>query len=197
MGYIPGDSKVAMIIPNNLSPLPVLPQAGDAAPDAEPAPDGFVCERTVRQLLVGPLTIADPVLQIVADDDGFAGRPDADLPATPFISRRKPLPAQHEAPAKPFIPDGPHPALSSPRRSAPPRPRTTGAPRRRSPSRQMDRWWVFGMGLGLLLVLGSGALYQLFSRNHAPERPAAEYREVTTPPDPSASLASRDPAAMP
>jgi|GEM_PF-6932533 len=151
-----------MIIPDTLSPLPVLPPDGSAASRDDGAPDEFVCERTVRQLLVGPLSAIDPETGLLPSNEEFAGR--SDLPSrreTPFVSRR-PTPGHADAPAKPFVPRGPHPALSKPRHSAPPRPRAE-RPEPAAAVRSQERWWVFAMGLGLLMALGAGALIQLFA----------------------------------
>lgn len=106
-----------MNLPDSLQPLPVGPVSEEEAAVRSQESEAFVSDQSVRQLLVGPLSVnreqPDPV-----QGGGFAGRSDS-----PFVSLAgRELYA--DAPAKPFVPSGPHPALAAPRRAAPPVPRT-------------------------------------------------------------------------
>lgn len=151
-----------MIIPDNISPLPVFQPSGDRDPSPENDQQDFVCESAVRQLLVGPMRVAPLTPSRVPDGDAFAGRDDLDE-SKPFTPRQ-PTVTNTDKPAREFRPRGPHPALAKPRTAAPPHPRVeldTRIKRRRL----ADHWWVLGMGAAMLAVIASGALIELVSNN--------------------------------
>lgn len=107
-----------MNLPDTLQPLPVPPATEEETAARTQESEAFVSDQSVRQLLVGPLSVEKAEPQFHMDGDGFAGRQ-----ASPFVSMAgKEL--FGNAPAKAFAPSGPHPALAEPRRAAPPVPRT-------------------------------------------------------------------------
>ncbi|MEP4076620.1 hypothetical protein [Haloferula sp.] len=176
-----------MIIPDNLSPLPVLPPSNDSKETPRPEIEGFVCEDKIHEILVKPILVTPMVTARVPDGDGFAGRDDVATvdDASPFVTLSSDEAYVDEA-SKPFEPDGPHPALAEPRHATPPTPRIQ--PEKGFGLRQgSDRWWVLGMGVALLAIFGSGTLIELIS-NDAIRRsrmsPAAEQVELPAVPLP-------------
>jgi hypothetical protein len=144
-----------VILPDNLSPLPVAPRADEA----ELACEDFVIPGEVRRLLLGGVSPAEADRSSV-DLDSFAGRGDV------FLAER---PARMELEAfsdREFEGRGVHPAferMSPTRRAAPPRvpvDREEGFGR----SGIGDRWWVIGMGLAAVAVLFSGTAVDFISR---------------------------------
>ena len=152
-----------MIIPDNLSPFPVLPVSSDVekAPRAEI--DGFVTENAIREILVGPMLVTPLVTARIPKEESFAGRDDLSVgdDDSPFVSLSSDEAYVDEA-SEEFEPDGPHPALAEPRHAAPPVPRTEPGKGLRHHHRS-ERWWVLGMGVAMLAVLGLGTLIQLVS----------------------------------
>jgi len=151
-----------MIIPDNLRPLPVADDEAKASPAA--GEQDFVHERDVRCLLVGPLSVPNPKPRRFPADD-FAGRDDCDAgdtrAASPFVAL-----APDDEPWEPepdrSLPKGPHPALDSPRKPSPPKPRID-VEQDFGGRAVGDRWWVLGVGIALLALLCSGSLVQIVS----------------------------------
>ncbi|MBK1825743.1 hypothetical protein [Haloferula rosea] len=135
-----------MIIPSSLQPLPTVPVSDDEAAAKAMESEAFVSDRSVRQLLVGPLSLEHEPTVIRSNPDDFVGRVES-----PFIS----LAGREEcadAPAKAFAPSGPHPALAAPRRAAPPVPRSmveNGFGRHGRSERRL----VIGMGVAAVTLV--------------------------------------------
>lgn len=158
-----------MIIPNNLTPLPVGPR-GEESADVPASYEDFVTAGDVRNVLLGGRAEL-PVECLPADDfDSFAGRADVPLPpGSPFHSRLRQEPQELRVPDMLLEPRTIHPAFDvippSTRRATPPRAQgavdceaSFGSPR------LTDRWWVIGMGLAAAAVLFSGTLVDFISR---------------------------------
>lgn len=160
-----------MILPDSLSPLPVIPRGDEPPGIARVDFEDFVTAVDVRKVLLG--TSGDlPVEGLSADDfDSFAGRADTPHPArsrSPFASGPH---TELQVPDLEFEPLIVHPAFEvlppSARRAAPPKVTTTtldcessfGRGRSRS-----ERWWVIGMGLAAAAILMSGTLVDFISR---------------------------------
>jgi len=159
-----------MILPESLSPLPVIPRGDEPPGDPRADFEDFVTAVDVRKVLLG--TSGDlPVEGLSADDfDSFAGRADTPHPArsgSPFASGR---PTGLHVPDMQVEPPVIHPAFEvlppSARRAAQPKVTTTldcesafGNGRSRS-----ERWWVIGMGLAAAAILMSGTLVDFISR---------------------------------
>lgn len=178
----------AMIIPDNISPFPILPASHDSAKKPRIEIEGFVCEDTIREILAGPLSIAPLVTTQVPMDEGFAGRNDLVTPvacpfvkpdACPFVALSSDEAYADEAS---MVPEsrGPHPALAEPSLLAPTITRVEASKGWRK-RHQSDRWWVLGMGVALLAVLGTGTVIEMIS-NEAPQRSTiTEAVEKNTP----------------
>lgn len=146
-----------MILPDNLTPLPIAPR-GD---EVELACEDFVNPGEVRRLLLGGVspTASDGLSSV--DLDSFAGRGDLF-----FADDRATRMERGAVSDSAFEGRGVHPAFerSSPtRRAAPPR---VPADREEGFGRQAigDRWWVMGMGLAAAAVLFSGTAVDFISR---------------------------------
>ena len=168
-----------MIIPENLSPFPVLPPSSGTVKTATTEADGFVCEEAVREMIVGPMLVTPLITARVPSGSGFAGRDDLSDDDSPFVT----LSSDEAYPEKrqtEFEPNKPHPALAAPRFAAPPTPRLEPE-KDFGRSYRSDRWWVLGMGVALLAILGSGTLIEHIS-NEAVRRskssPTAEQIEI-------------------
>lgn len=169
-----------MIIPDNLSPFPVLPKSQDSRDQPKSEIDGFVCDDAVRELLVGPMLVTPLITTRVPNGGGYAGRDDLSAGHdSPFVTLSSDEAYVDDASNAP-LPDGPHPALAPPRSAAPPQPRIEPEKGFGRHDRS-DRWWVLGMGVALLAILGSGTLIELIS-NEAVRRarlsPQAEQVEI-------------------
>jgi len=162
-----------MILPDSLSPLPVIPR-GDEPPGVVRADfEDFVTAVDVRKVLLG--TSGDlPVEGLSADDfESFAGRADVPHPhpavsRSPFASGRQ---TGLHVPDLAFEPPVIHPAFDvlppSARRAAPPKVTTTldcESDFGRGRGRASERWWVIGMGLAAAAILMSGTLVDFISR---------------------------------
>lgn len=145
-----------MILPDNLSPLPVA-QRGD---EVELGCEDFVSYGEIRRLLLGGDSPAAIGGLSSEDLDSFAGRGDI-LPAVGPARVERDLAAESA-----FEGCVLHPAfegLSPSRRATPPRvpvDREEGFGR----SAIGDRWWVIGMGLAAAAVLFSGTAVDFISR---------------------------------
>lgn len=165
-----------MIIPSNLQPLPVAPVSDEEAAAKAMESEAFVSDRSVRQLLVGPLAVEHEPTMLRAEDDGFVGRS-----ASPFIS----LAGREgftEAPAKAFVPRGPHPALAPPRRAAPPVPRR-GVEGNFGRGHRSERFLVVGMGVAAITVMVAAVLsgFTPFHADPQPPVPAVGAAPFETP----------------
>jgi len=158
-----------MILPDSLSPLPVIPR-GEEPPGATRADiEDFVTAVDVRNVLLG--TAGElPVEGLSAEDfDSFAGRADVPLPhpaRSPFASGRQ---VELHIPDLAIEPPVIHPAFEvlppATRRAAPPKAGPTldcesGFGR----GRTGERWWVIGKGLAASAILLSGTLVDFISR---------------------------------
>lgn len=184
-----------MIIPDNLSPFPVLPQSNDSKDEPKDETDGFVCDNAVRELIVGPMLVTPLVTTRVPNGGGYAGRDDlADNGGSPFVTLSSDEAYEDEAHTS-LEPGNPHPALATPRCAAAPQPRIEPEKGFGRHDRS-DRWWVLGMGVALLTILGSGTLVELIS-NEAVRRsrisPKAEQVEVPPVTLPASKLNSGNP----
>jgi hypothetical protein len=106
--------RQAMILPNDLHPLPVSSDELDSHVDR--APQGFVNESVVRHLLVGPLTVGHATNCYRGRDGEFAGS----VEESPFVSLAI-AELHEEEPAKAFGAPAGEPRTAG--RAAPPRPR--------------------------------------------------------------------------
>ncbi|MEK7948964.1 hypothetical protein [Luteolibacter soli] len=161
-----------MNLPDNLSPLPVIPRGEDPAGSARADIEDFVTAIDVRKVLLG--TAGElPVEGLSADDfDSFAGRADVPHPQparSPFASGRQ---TGLHVPDLEIESPPVHPAFEvlppSSRRAAPPKVSAAldcesafGSPRG---GRNGERWWVIGMGLAAAAILMSGTLVDFISR---------------------------------
>lgn len=152
-----------MIIPDNLQPLPVAPVPEEESAAKALESEAFVSDRSVRQLLVGPLTLEHEPTMLRSDGEEFVGRS-----SSPFISLAG-REAFADAPAKTFTPSGPHPALAASRRAAPPVPRAEveGNFGRRHRS---ESFLVIGMGVAAITVMVA-AVFSGFTPFHADPTP--------------------------
>lgn len=158
-----------MILPDNLSPLPVCPAADDAANPPVLFED-FVSAGDVRNVLLGGRAEL-PVECLPAEDfDSFAGRADVPYPrSAPFSRTGAGAGAELRVPDMALEPRTIHPAFDvlppSSRRAAPPR--SQGAVDCESSfggGRLTDRWWIIGMGIAAAAVLFSGTFVDFISR---------------------------------
>ena len=169
-----------MIIPDNLTPFPILPQSSDAKKVLRSEIDSFVSEDAIQKLLVGPMLVTPLHATRVPNGGGYAGRDDLSTDdESPFVTLSSDSAYPDEVSER-FEPGEPHPALATPRSAAPPIPRIEPEKGFGRHDRS-DRWWVLGMGVALLVILGSGALVELIS-NEAVRRarisPTAEQVEL-------------------
>jgi len=150
-----------MIIPDSLSPFPGLPRPQDSKDEARMKIDDFVCDIAVRELLVGPMLVTPLITTRVPNGGGYAGRDDLAEDDSPFVTLSSDESYADEA-SQIFEPKSPHPALAPPRSAAPPQPRIE--PEKGFGQRdRSDRWWVIGMGVALLVILGSGTMIEIIS----------------------------------
>ncbi|MGB6219567.1 hypothetical protein [Haloferula sp.] len=177
-----------MIIPDNISPFPVLPASHDSEKKPRIEIEGFVCEDTIREILAGPLSVSPLVTTQVPIDEGFAGRNDLVTPvacpfvkpqACPFVALSSDEAYADEA-SMVLESNGPHPALAEPTHVAPTITRVEASKgwRKRHNS---DRWWVLGMGVALLAVLGSGTVIEMVSNEALRRSQITEAVETATP----------------
>ena len=174
-----------MNFPDSLQPLPVAPVSQQEAAARAQESEAFVSDRSVRQLLVGPLCVEQDRALPGSGGDGFAGRSNS-----PFISLAGGTRFEN-APAKAFAPSGPHPALAAPRRAAPPVPRTeleSNFGRRHVSERRI----VIAMGVAAMAVLVAAVLSGFTPLNFG--APASAVKEVAFPPQPVAPAVLEDPA---
>jgi len=157
-----------VILPDNLSPLPVSPRGDDPA-DSPVFFEDFVTAGDVRNVLLGGRAEL-PVECLPADDfDSFAGRADVPFPqGSPFRSKSNREP-ELRVPDMLLEPRTIHPAFDvippGARRAAPPRAQgAVDCEASFGNSRLTDRWWVIGMGLAAAAVLFSGTLVDFISR---------------------------------
>ncbi|MCW1924269.1 hypothetical protein OKA05_17015 [Luteolibacter arcticus] len=156
-----------MILPDTLSPLPVLPRGDDPAGAPRIDIEDFVTAVDVRKVLLG--TAGDlPVEGLAAEDfDSFAGRADVPHPAcSPFASGRQ---VELRVPDLAVEPPTIHPAFDilppTIRRAAPPKVGPTlDCESNFGRGRTGERWWVIGMGLAASAILLSGTLVDFISR---------------------------------
>jgi hypothetical protein len=156
-----------VILPDNLSPLPVCPKGDDPANPPVHFED-FVSAGDVRNVLLGGRA-GLPVECLPAEDfDSFAGRADVPFPRSSPFSRTE-REAGLRVPDMALEPRTIHPAFEvlppSSRRATPPR--SEGAVDCEATfgnSLLADRWWIVGMGIAAAAVLFSGALVDFISR---------------------------------
>lgn len=149
-----------MIIPDNLSAMPVLPVSNEGEPKTKSEADGFVSDTVVREILVGPMMVTPLVTEKVPDEESFAGR--GDLPEdSGFVALTSDEAYPDESHEEPMVdcmePGEPHPALAEPRHAAPPVPRTQ-CRHGEDLHRRTERWWVLGMGAAMFVLFGLGTL---------------------------------------
>ena len=158
-----------MILPESLSPLPVIPRGEEPPGTARADIEDFVTAVDVRKVLLG--TAGElPVEGLSADDfDSFAGRADVPLPRSarsPFDTSRQ---VELHVPDLAIEPTTIHPAFEvippSTRRAAPPKVgQTLDCESNFGHGRTGERWWVIGMGLAAAAILMSGTLVDFISR---------------------------------
>jgi hypothetical protein len=156
-----------MILPDSLSPLPVMPRGNEPADSTRPDIEDFVTAVDVRKVLLG--TAGElPVEGLSAEDfDSFAGRADVPHPArSPFASGRQ---VELRVPDLAVEPTTIHPAFDvlppSSRRAAPPKVAPTlDCESNFGRGRTGERWWVLGMGVAAAAILMSGTLVDFISR---------------------------------
>ena len=155
-----------MILPDSLSPLPVIPRGDEPAGSPRADIEDFVTAMDVRKVLLGTGEL--PVEGLSADDfDSFAGRADVPHPGrSPFASGRQ---AEILVPDLAIEPPTVHPAFEvlppSVRRAAPPKVgQTLDCESNFGRGRTGERWWVIGMGLAAAAILMSGTLVDFISR---------------------------------
>jgi hypothetical protein len=191
----------AVILPDNLAPLPVSPRVGEAAGDIAVSFDDFVRPCDIRGVLLGS-TPELPVEGLSADDfDSFAGRADIGMP--PRSRWRDPSNSRLAVPDLALEPQVIHPAfeaLPPVRRAAPPRARgAVDCEATFGRSKLSDRWWVIGMGLAAAAILFSGTAVDFISReavrrSRATEAPLS--RVLPPPPADHGPAAEARPAAI-
>lgn len=157
-----------MILPDNLSPLPVLPRGDEPAGSSRAEIEDFVTAVDVRKVLLGAAGEL-PVEGLSADDfDSFAGRADVPHPArSPFATGGRQV--ELRVPDLAIEPQTIHPAFDvlppSARRAAPPKVGATlDCESSFGRGRTGERWWVIGMGLAAAAILMSGTLVDFISR---------------------------------
>lgn len=155
-----------MILPESLSPLPVIPRGDEPAGSPRADIEDFVTAVDVRKVLLGTGEL--PVEGLSANDfDSFAGRADVPHPArSPFASGRQ---IELHVPDLAVEPTTIHPAFDvlppSARRAAPPKVGPTlDCESNFGRGRTGERWWVIGMGLAAAAILMSGTLVDFISR---------------------------------
>ena len=169
-GYTFSQFFLAVILPDNLAPLPVSPRGDETAGGSRVAFEDFVSLGDVRKVLLGDA--GDRVVEgLPAEDfESFAGRSDV---ACPPVSRVGGAYCGLVAvPDFEFEPRLIHPAFetlpTAVRRATPPTP-----PKARQVedceagygrAKLSDRWWVIGMGLAATAVLLSGTAVDFISR---------------------------------
>jgi hypothetical protein len=201
-----------MIIPDNISPFPVLPTLDEETKAPRMELDCFVCDDAIREILVGPIMVTPLVTSRIPSDEAFAGRDDVcESLEIPFVALSSDEAYADEAtcgvvtqeePARQFEPGDPHPALAEPSHVSLSAPRIKGDHVSRL-RHTRDRWWVLGMGLAMLVVFGSGTLIEIVSNEalrrsrvsqseKAPEAPAAAQKTAVKKSD-LQPLAASDP----
>lgn len=168
-----------MILPQNMTPLPVGPPNEDLAISEFGDGDDFVLRNDVYRVLLGA-SGGLPVEGLPAgDQESFAGRGDVKITRTsPFIGIVEDRPAAVAPAALTAI----HPVfatLTAARRAAPPRivmdiERDFGTTQRGA-----DRWWMLGVALAVAAITLSGTFVDFTSRE-AVRRAGLEHRPVTT-----------------
>ncbi len=156
-----------MILPDSLSPLPVIPRGDEPAGSPRADIEDFVTAVDVRKVLLG--TAGElPVEGLSAEEfDSFAGRADVPHPArSPFATGRQ---VELRVPDLAIEPPTIHPAFEvlppSARRAAPPKVGPTlDCESTFGRGRTGERWWVIGMGLAAAAILMSGTLVDFISR---------------------------------
>lgn len=158
-----------VILPDDLTPLPVSPRGDDPSGSSHVAFEDFVSAGDVRKVLLGAHGEL-PVECFPADDfDSFAGRADLHFPpGSPFRSKSG-RQTELRVPDLALEPQVIHPAFEvlppSARRAAPPKAAAAvDCEASFGNSRLADRWWVIGMGLAAAAVLFSGTLVDFISR---------------------------------
>ena len=157
----------AMILPDNLAPLPVSPRGDETAGGSTVAFEDFVSLGDVRKVLLGG--VCEPTVEgLPAEDfESFAGRSDVVCPSGSRGGGASHGPVA--VPDREFEPRLIHPAFETVplvvRRATPPKARQVedceaGYGR----ARLSDRWWVVGMGLAATAVLLSGTAVDFISR---------------------------------
>lgn len=169
-----------MIIPDNLSPFPVLPKSHDSKDEPKSEIDGFVSDIAVRELLAGPMLVTPLITTRVPNGGGYAGRDDLPDDGSPFVTLSSDESYADEA-DQVFEPRSPHPALAPPRSAAPPQPRIEPEKGFGQHDRS-DRWWVIGMGVALLVILGSGTMIELISSEAVRRSQISQETEQPEPP---------------
>lgn len=166
-GYTLSQFFLAVILPDNLAPLPVSPRGDEKTGGSTVAFENFVSLGDVRKVLLGDA--GDRVVEgLPAEDfESFAGRSDVACPSVSRVGG-----AYHGPVAVPdlaFEPRLIHPAFETVptvvRRATPPQARQVedceaGYGR----AKLSDRWWVIGMGLAATAVLLSGTAVDFISR---------------------------------
>jgi hypothetical protein len=156
-----------VILPDNLSPLPVCPKGDD--PESPPVPfEDFVSAGDVRNVLLGGRAGLQVECLPADDFDSFAGRADVPYPRTAAFSQTGREP-ELRIPDMALEPRTIHPAFDvlppSTRRVTPPRSeRAVDCEASFGNSRLTDRWWIIGMGIAAAAVLFSGTLVDFISR---------------------------------
>lgn len=166
-GYTFSQFILPVILPDNLTPLPVRPRGDEEAAGSKVAFEDFVSVGDVRKVLLGDA--CDRVVEgLLVDDFGsFAGRSDV---AFPSVSRV--IAADEGSGADPdfeFEPQWIHPAFKTTpllvRRATPPEARQVeDCEATYGRAKLSDRWWVIGMGLAATAVLLSGTAVDFISR---------------------------------
>jgi len=154
-----------MIIPASLQPLPVAPVSEDEAVERALESEAFVSDRSVRQLLVGPLSVEHEPTVMRSSGDEFVGRVES-----PFISLAG-CEAFRDAAPKAFAPSGPHPALAAPRRAAPPVPRSAVESGFGGRTRS-ERRLVVGMGVAAVTLMVAAVFSGFVPFGKASDSPA-------------------------
>lgn len=194
-----------MILPQNLTPLPLGPRSEDSPQPAAWDGEDFVLSNDIHRVLLGA-TGGLPVECLPAEDfDSFAGRSDVILPrlatqtsvlVTPRQSPFTALIDSRPVAASPAPLSAMHPVfenLTPARRAAPPRivmdvERDFG-----KANRLGDRWWMLGVALAVGAITLSGTFVDFTSRE-AVRRAGMEIRPTPTPAAAS-STAAPAPAA--
>ncbi|MDB6080613.1 MAG: hypothetical protein JWO82_4360 [Akkermansiaceae bacterium] len=172
-----------MILPQNLTPLPLGPRSEDSPQPAAWDGEDFVLSNDIHRLLLGA-TGGLPVECLPAEDfDSFAGRSDVVIPRTAATSSLlpSPAPALSSTRISPFIAlAGSRPLAAAPARMTALHPafETLTAARRAAPPRIVmdvekdygksarggDRWWMLGVALAVGAITLSGTFVDFTSR---------------------------------